>query len=132
MRKRWDFCNIFVFSLTKQQCHASHLSVANNYSKTKEIIGFNFEHAEADMLTISELEFWTVLILTNQYLLIRVVFWSNFPSVQVALLIWGSQINTNLQNEHLWHCHLYAIPFSGSSFALQVCRNSSMVTCPGA
>lgn len=45
----------------------------------QKIIRFHFEHAEPDTLTISELEFWTVLILTSQYLLIRGVLLEKIP-----------------------------------------------------
>lgn len=53
--------------------------------QSQKIIRFHFENAEPDTLTISELELsenrfpGTVLILTNQYLLIRGVLLEKFP-----------------------------------------------------
>lgn len=80
MRKRWDFPNVFVFSLRKQQFKLPFSSKCiQKLFKDKKIIRFHFEHAEPDMLIISELEFWTVLILTSQYLLIRGVLLEKFP-----------------------------------------------------
>lgn len=78
MRKCWNFPNVFVFSLTKQQFKLCFSSKCIQKLFKDKKLGFILS-MQNQILIILELEFWTVLIFTNQYFLIRGVLLEKFP-----------------------------------------------------
>lgn len=90
---------MFVFSLTKQQfkLHFSSKCIQKLF-KDKKSLGFILSMQNQILLTISELEFWTVLILTSQYLLIRGVLLEKIP---ISYRFYHTLIASQLGSEKL-------------------------------